>query len=296
MLPLRLVMLGMLGMLPMLLTAPAQAPALEARVREAIAASGADVAVAYRTLDGRDALLLGADTVFHAASTMKIPVMIELFNQAGQRTLSLDDPLPIRNAFRSIVDGSPYTLSEGDDSDREIYAKVGGTMTLAQLSEAMITVSSNFATNLLIEKLGVDNVRRTVTRLGAEGMQVLRGVEDGKAFEKGLNNSTTARGLLTLLEKLAHGQAVSASADAAMIEMLKRQTFNDAIPAGVPAGVAVAHKTGNITRIHHDAAVVYGNRPYVLVVLVRGIEDKKQSAALIAAISRLIYEATASGR
>jgi beta-lactamase class A len=169
-------------------------------------------------------------------------------------------------------------------------------MTLAQLCEAMITVSSNFATNLLIEKLGADNVRRTVTRLGAEGMQVLRGVEDGKAFEKGLNNSTTARGLLTLLEKLAHGQAVSASADAAMIEMLKRQKFNDAIPAGVPAGVAVAHKTGNITRIQHDAAVVYGSRPYVLVVLVRGIDDKKQSAALIAGVSRLIYESTASGR
>ena len=293
MLPLRLVMLVML---PNLLAAPAQAPSLEVRVREAIAASGADVAVAYRTLDKRDALLLGADTVYHAASTMKIPVMIELFNQAGQRTLSLDDPLPIRNAFRSIVDGSPYTLSEGDDSDRELYAKVGGTMTLAQLCEAMITVSSNFATNLLIEKLGVDNVRRTVTRLGAEGMQVLRGVEDGKAFEKGLNNSTTARGLLTLLEKLAHGQAVSASADAAMVEMLKRQKFSDAIPAGVPAGVAIAHKTGNITRIHHDAAVVYGSRPYVLVVLVRGIDDKKQSAALIAGISRLIYESTASGR
>ncbi len=190
----------------MLLAAPAQAPSLEVRVREAIAASGADVAVAYRTLDGRDALLLGADTVFHAASTMKIPVMIELFSQAGQRTLSLDDPLPIRNAFRSIVDGSPYTLSEGDDSDREIYARVGGTMTLAQLCEAMITVSSNFATNLLIEKLGVDNVRRTVTRLGAEGMQVLRGVEDGKAFEKGLNNSTTARGLRRCSRSLRTGR------------------------------------------------------------------------------------------
>lgn len=292
MLPLRLVMLVML---PMLLAAPAQAPSLEVRVREAIAASGADVAVAYRTLDGRDALLLGADTAFHAASTMKIPVMIELFNQAGQRTLSLDDPLPIRNAFRSIVDGSPYTLSEGDDSDREIYARVGGTMTLAQLCEAMITVSSNFATNLMIERLDVTKIRATVTRLGAEGMNVLRGVEDSKAFEKGLNNSTTARGLLVLFEKIARGQAVSPTADREMIEVLKRQKFNDAIPAGLPPGTVVAHKTGSITRIQHDAGIVYGPRPYVIVVLVRGIQDEKASKALIAAISSAVSEQNGAG-
>ena len=74
--------------------------------------------------------------------------------------------------------------------------------------------------------------------------------------------------------------------------LIVRQRFNDAIPAGVPAGVVIAHKTGNITRIHHDAAVVYGTRPYVLVVLVRGIEDKKQSAALIAGISTLVFDST----
>ena len=92
------------------------------------------------------------------------------------------------------MDGSPYKLSEGDDSDKEIYAAVGKSLTLRQLCEAMITVSSNFATNLLIERLGVEKIRNTVTRLGADGMQVLRGVEDQKAFDKGLNNSTTARG------------------------------------------------------------------------------------------------------
>lgn len=155
----------------------------------------------------------------------------------------------------------------------------------------MITASSNFAANLLIEKLGVDNVRSTVTRLGAEGMQVLRGVEDSKAFQKGMNNTTTARGLLVLLESLAKGRAVSAGADERMIEILKRQKFRDAIPAGVPAGTSVAHKTGTITRIHHDAAIVYGPRPYVLVLLVRGIDEKKKSAALMAELSRIIWDA-----
>ncbi len=158
------------------------------------------------------------------------------------------------------------------------------------LNEAMITVSSNFATNILIDKIGADNVRATVRRLGGDGMVVLRGVEDQKAFDKGMNNATTARALMVLFEKLGRGEAVSATADAQMIAVLKRQKFNDAIPGGVPAGTAVAHKTGSITRIHHDAGIVYGPRPYVLVVLVRGIQDQKVSTALIANISRAVWE------
>ena len=273
------------------LAAQSAAPAasLESRVRELIAGSGAEVAVAFRTIDGRHEVLIDPDKPFHAASTMKVPVMIELFRQAKAGSLSLDDSVPIRNEFHSIVDGSPYALSEGDDSDKEVYAAAGRTLTLRQLCEAMITVSSNFAANLLIERLGVENIRRTVTALGADGMQVLRGVEDQKAYDKGMNNTTTARGLLVLFDRLAHGTAVDPQMDAEMIAILKRQQFNTAIPAGLPSGTTVAHKTGNITRIHHDAGIVYGPSPYILVVLVRGIDDLKKSAALMAEISKAIY-------
>jgi beta-lactamase class A len=264
-------------------------PDLKARVQKLIDASGAEVAVAMRTLDGKDEVLVDPDKKFHAASTMKVPVMIELFRQAEAGTLTLDDPLPIRNEFHSIVDGSVYQLSVGDDSDAEVYRNAGKTMTLADLCEAMITVSSNFAANLLIERVGAEHVRQTVHRLGADGMVVLRGVEDQKAFDKGLNNETTARALEILMLKIAKGEAVSAKADAAMAAILKRQKFHDAIPAGLPEGTVVAHKTGNITKIHHDAAIVYGPRPYVLVVLVRGVEDQKVSGALIASISREIW-------
>jgi beta-lactamase class A len=262
---------------------------LDTDLRAAIAASGAEVGVAFRTLDRRSELMIDPDKEFHAASTMKVPVMIELFRQAADGRLSLDDALPIRNEFSSIVDGSSYKLSEGDDSDKEIYAAAGRTLTLRQLNEAMITVSSNFAANLLLEKLGVENIRKTVTRLGAEGMNVLRGVEDQKAFDKGLNNTTTARGLLVLLEAIAQGKAVGAAADKEMIAVLARQKFNDGIPAGVPTGTLVAHKTGSITRIQHDAGIVYAGRPYTLVILVRGIDDQAKSKALIARISKMVY-------
>jgi beta-lactamase class A len=280
------------ALLALTLAAPVQDDAaLRGRIMTIVANSGAEVAVAFRTLDGRSELLLDPDKVFHAASTMKVPVMIELFRQVRAGTLSLDDQLPIRNEFHSIVDGSPYQLDIGDDSDAEVYQAVGKTLSLRTLCEAMITVSSNFAANLLIEKLGVENIRQTVTRLGADGMQVLRGVEDDKAFQKGLNNTTTARGLMILMEKIAKGQAVDQTADAGMMAILERQHFNNAIPAGLPKGTVVAHKTGNITKIHHDAAVVMGPRPYVLVVLVRGLADEGHSAELIASISREVWAA-----
>jgi beta-lactamase class A len=271
---------------------PTPSATLESELRALITASGAEVAVGFRTLDGRSEVLIDPDLRFHAASTMKVPVMIELYRQASAGTLSLHDPLSVRNEFRSIVDGSTYALSEGADSDKLVYASIGKAMTLRQLCELMITVSSNFAANLLIERVGVANIRSTVSTLGADGMEVLRGVEDQKAFDKGLNNSTTARALLVLFEALAKGRAVSKKADAAMTAILKRQMFKDGIPAGLPANTEVAHKTGNITRIHHDAGIVYTKRPYVLVVLVRGIQDQKESGALIARISKAVFATT----
>ena len=265
---------------------------VEGAVRRIIEASGAEVSVAYRTLDGRSELLIDPDRTFHAASTMKLPVMIELFRQVHAGLVRLDDPLPVVNRFRSIVDGSAYAMAEDDAADRDVVAALGRTLPLRQLCEVMITVSSNLAANLLIEKLGVDNIRRTVASLDASGMHVLRGVEDQKAFDQGLNNTTTARALLVLLERIAQGRAVGGESDAGMIRMLSRETVSGgAIPSGVPPGTVVAHKGGNVTRIHHDAAIVYAPQPYVLVVLVRGINELDESAAVIAAISKAIYQA-----
>jgi beta-lactamase class A len=263
---------------------------LAADILSRIAKSGADVAVALRTLDGKTEWFSRADEVFHAASTMKIPVMIELFHQVHDGKLKLDDPLVVKNEFHSLADGSIFTLDPADDSETELYKAVGQTRTLGQLCELMITVSSNLATNFLVEKLGVDNIRATVHSLRADGMNVVRGVEDNKAYEKGMNNTTTARGLLILLDAIATGRAVDSDSSREMIDILTRQKFNEAIPAGLPPGTRVAHKTGELTNIHHDAAIVYAPHPFVLVVLVRGLPESKDSAALMADIARRVYQ------
>ncbi|HET8966889.1 MAG TPA: serine hydrolase [Candidatus Acidoferrum sp.] len=266
--------------------------AAEAAIQQRISSSGADVAVYFKTLDAKFEWSVRPDDVFHAASTMKIAVMIELFHQVQQGKVSLDDKIVVNNEFRSIVDGSPYKLSAADDSEADLYRSEGQSRTLRDLCELMITASSNFSTNLLIEKLGVENIRATVHALGADGVVVLRGVEDGKAFEKGLNNTVTARGLAALLEVIAQGKRADSVSSQEMLGILKRQKFNEGIPAGLPPGIAVAHKTGEITKIHHDAAMVFAKRPYVLVILVRGLADRKQSAALMAQISGELYRAT----
>jgi beta-lactamase class A len=263
-----------------------------AATESTIQKSGADVAVALRTLDGRTEWLLRAAEPFHAASTMKVAVLIELYHQVQQGRVKLEDPLTINNMFHSVADGSPYALDPADDSETDLYRAVGGRRTLGQLNELMITVSSNLATNLLIDRLGVANIRASVHALGADGMQVLRGVEDGKAFQQGLNNTTTARALLELMTALGRGRAVDQESSRQMVEVLARQTINDRIPAGLPPGMRVAHKTGDITKICHDAAIVFAPRPFVLVVLTRGLPEVKDGAALIATITREIYGAT----
>jgi len=266
------------------------------KIDELVRASGAEtVAVAYYDLATGRELLINPDVSFHAASTMKVPVMMEIFRQAAAGALSLDQRIPIKNDFASIVDGSHYSLTPDSDSEQSLYTRAGQTETIRELMRLMITVSSNFATNLLIERVTPERVMDLMHTLGAEHIRVLRGVEDGKAFQQGLNNTTTARDLMIILRRIAERRAVSAKASDEMIKIMLDQKFNEGIPAGLPGKARVSHKTGSITKINHDAAIVYprGQKPYVLVVLTRGIEDEKLAHKLIADISRVVYEATA---
>jgi beta-lactamase class A len=160
-----------------------------------------------------------------------------------------------------------------------------------ELMRRMIDRSSNLATNALIELVGATRVTATAAALGAPGMRVLRGVEDGKAYEAGLSNTTTARALASLMRAIETGRAGDSASTAAMRAILLGQQFNDEIPAGLPPGTPVAHKTGSITAVRHDAAIVYppGRAPYVLVILTRGIPDPETASALMADISRLVW-------
>ena len=252
---------------------------------------GSTVGVAFRDLSTGDTLFIGADQSFHAASTMKVPVMIELFRRVDAGALSLDQGILLINQFRSIADGSTYSLDATADSDSLAYTLMNTRVSVRDLIDHMITRSSNLATNALIELVGADHANSTAHALGAKNIRVLRGVEDTPAFRAGMNNTTTARDLATLMESIETGRAASRASCDAMRDILSRQEFNSEIPAGVPKGTKVAHKTGVITAVLHDAAIVYpaGRSPYVLVVLTRDIPEQTVARRLISDISRLVY-------
>jgi beta-lactamase class A len=255
-------------------------------------------AVGVYDLSNGESLFVNPDTLFHAASTMKTPVMVEIFQQAKKGTLRIDDSVLVKNEFRSIVDNSPFQIDVSADSDSLVYQQIGSKMTVRELMVQMITVSSNLATNLLIELVGATNVTETMRSLGAHTIKVLRGVEDGKAFQRGLNNVVTARDLTTIYRHIAQGTVVDEEACREMVQILCAQRFGDIIPALLPPGTVVAHKTGSITGVEHDTGIVYGpnGRSYVLVLLSKNLKDAKAGKRTLAEVSKRIYDFFAKGR
>lgn len=250
------------------------------------------VAVAFKNLDNGATFSVRDKAVMHAASTMKLAVMIEVYRQSEQGRFLMSDSIPAINRFHSIVDGSEFSLPVNGDEKDPTFTRIGRMMSYRELVYNMITWSSNLATNILIDRVGAGQVQNTIEALGTKRMRVRRGVEDSLAYSRGWNNETSAGDLLVLLQAIALHKAASASSCDDMIAILSEQHYRDKIPAGLPANIRVAHKTGSITAINHDAGLVMlpDGRRYLLVVLTKGIPDQKRSNDIIAHISRLVYE------
>lgn len=250
-------------------------------------------AVAFVDLQNPDnKIFINENEIFHAASTMKTAVMIEVFKQSNEGKFKLDDSITVFNEFTSIVDGSKYSLSIDNDSGKDLFNFIGQKKTIYQLVFDMITISSNLATNILIEIVKADSIKKTLSELKIEGVNVLRGVEDILAFRQGLNNTVTAKGLSDLFFKLAKGQIISEEQSNAMLEILFHQKHKDVIPAMLPIGLKIAHKTGMIEGIIHDSGIIYLNdgRKYVLVFLSKKLNDVEKGRICGAEISKMIYD------
>ena len=249
------------------------------------------IAIAFYDFRDGQSYLRNDTVVFHAASTMKVPVMLGIFEAVSRGELSLDQPVRVRNEFTSIFDGSTYALEPREDSDSELYEFIGKDLPLEDLVRRMIVRSSNLATNIVIELIGAPRVMTLMKQIGANDIKVLRGVEDDKAYHAGMNNTVTALDLMLIFRALGEKRVISSDASQKMIEILAAQEHNNGIPAGVPKGTKIAHKTGSITAIAHDAGLVF--RPdgssYVLVVLTRGFKKHEEAEKVIASISRIAF-------
>ena len=236
-------------------------------------------------------LSINADRAFHAASTMKVAILLAVGRAIDEKRLEPGDTLHIRNRFLSAVDGAPFRIDAESDGYPQLHRLIGRTAKISDLAEWMIVSSSNLATNLLLDYLTVEYVREVLAAAGVNGMELRRGVDDTKAFDRNFNNETTADGLLQLFAALRGDFLSKASRDMA-INILLQQRFNSMIPAPLPAHASVAHKTGEISTACHDAGIVYlpERDPYILIVLTEVPADTNGRRETIAKISEIVFQ------
>jgi beta-lactamase class A len=266
---------------------------LRGRVGEIAARAGASsVAVALYDYAHSTGWSLNGDRWFHAASTIKVPVLLGVFDAIERGELAPHARVHVRNRFLSLVGEQPYRVESGRDANGAVYRAIGRTMTVQELALHMIATSSNLATNLLVDVVGIAAIRATLQRLELSGIEFHRGVEDMAAWDAGINNRVTANGLLNALRRIAEKRAISESASEHMLEILHAQEFRRGIPAGLPQDARVAHKTGEMSLAAHDAGIVYlpNREPYVVAILTEWETDASGRQAAIAEMSRAAYE------
>lgn len=275
------------------MTATATRDALQERiVRIADEAGARKVAVALYDYETRKSWDLNGDEWFHAASTIKVPILVGVFGAAHRGHLVLDSRVHVRNRFYSAADGKPFRVEGARDANAEVPRHLGKTMKVNELAYHMIVTSSNLATNLLVDLVGIDEIQASLHELHVTGVELHRGVEDERAWEKGLNNRVTAKGLISVLRPIEEGTAFSVELSARMLEIMHDQEFRSGIPAGVPESAKVANKTGEISTVAHDAAIVYlpERKPYCITVLTQWEPGSSGRSDTIARVSRAVYQ------
>lgn len=267
---------------------------LRERIEATIQRSGAEAAsVAFHDYETDTHFSSSGDRWMHAASTIKVPVLVGVFAAIEDHDLTLSSRIHVRNKFYSVVDGTAYRIEPGRDANTEVHAYIGKTMPLSDLAFHMIVTSSNLATNLLLDAVGIDRVRKTLEDLGVGGVELRRGVEDERAYEEGITNRVTAEGLVQVLRLIEERKALSAAACDRMLEILHQQEFRGGIPAGLPEDARVANKTGEISTVAHDTGLVYlpDRRPYAVAILTEWSPDRTTGRReTLANVSRAIYE------
>ena len=261
------------------------------------AASAEAVAVAFYDYHHLTAWEYQAERWFHAASTIKVPVLLGAVAAIVEGRLKASSRVHVHNRFLSVVDGKPFRIDSARDSNQDVHAAVGRTLQIRELARHMIVTSSNLATNLLIDIVGLESIQATMAQFGLHGIELRRGVENLAAWERDIDNRVTADGLLSALRQLEEDGHFSPDLCAEMLDILHAQELRSGIPAGLPDDARVPHRTGEISTMAHDAGIVYlpGREPYVVVILTEWDKDVSGRTETIASISRIVYEHVTEG-
>jgi len=224
-----------------------------------------------------------AKRLFPSASVVKIPIMAAVFKYLKERKIPETYKLPLKRHHKASGAG------------RLKYSRIGSKFTIIELLERMITESDNTATNMLVELLGFDYLNRAFAEFGLKATNIHRNVMDMKKLKMGIENYTTPDDIGYLLREIYFKRVVDEHTSEKMLGILLRQKVNDRITRGVPAGCKVAHKTGLMRNVCHDAGIVFHpNGTFIICVFTENVPNYATAKNFIAAVSSIIsrYYAT----
>ena len=255
---------------------------IQQAIESVIAPYKGSVSVVVSGVNGSDLeCAVDAEVPRTSASMIKLAILATLFDAADSRTLSLDETVTTTSA--DMVGGTGSIQSMG----------AGSTFTLEELAGYMISDSDNTATNLLIDRLGMDAVNTEADKIGLDQTVLERKMMDEDAMAAGQENYTSAEDVATVLRLVAEGRLINQQYSDMAKGYLLAQSDVDGLLDGVPEGVDVAHKTGTLTNVEHDGGIVYADEPYVIVVMTEGVPND-EATTLIGDVSAAVYEAMAA--
>jgi len=236
------------------------------------------LAVAVKDLTSQEEFFINPDEVMPQASSIKIAVLAELYLQAQQGKLKLTDEYVVRK--EDLVPGSDIMLGLTAGVTR---------LTLRDLATMMVAVSDNSATNVLIDRVGLENVNSMLESQGLHTTRLRRKMMDLKAASEGRENVSTPREMMTLLEKIYRAQLLNKEMTDDLLKVLGTHK-ESALLQGLPDDAAAASKPGELEAVRNDSGIVFvKNRPYILCVMTSYLKDEKEGSAAIRKISGLAY-------
>jgi beta-lactamase class A len=253
-----------------------------AELLDGVAGSG-EFGVWLGRLDGVPVFRHDAERTHYSASTMKLPVAMAMMRKVDAGELALDQPVTVHNDFVSAA-GGRFGVNPAEDEAPATWTKLGEQVPLSWLATEMITVSSNLATDLVLELVGIDAANAVLAPYGSSAVR--RGIDDAAAQSAGISNEMSPADLAAVLV------AVGNDADSYIRDLLAANQWNGEIPAGVPAGTRVEHKNGWDLRIRHDGGIVRPKDavPFVLTMCTTSDLPDTEAQKLIAAVAAEAWE------
>ena len=230
--------------------------------------------VAICGLESGEELILRPDFVMPSASTIKLPILLCLYDSIAQGILSAADTVELTGEDLTGVSGILSMLQPGRE------------YTLYEYALLMIVLSDNTAANVLIKELGTDAINRYIRTLGLTDTVLARKMMDFEARKRGVDNFTSVRDMKKLLEYIYRNEDTMTE----VLDILKRQMCRDLVPHLMPEGTVLAHKTGGLPDVMHDAGILYGKEPVLFCVFLKGYRDPAEAKRLHNTIGELIYQ------